>query len=318
MNELHRQDHGRRDDARDEPTGLADAQLARLVGVHASKPGYYARWRGTAADLERALAGWSEAERRADDLTMRNDQLRRGREQLARVRQAELISAERHRIARDLHDSVAQCLVGIGMHLEWSLRHTDPGSPGYDRLLASKELARAGLGWVRSAVNELSGLEHPGTALGQVLRDLAADFQAAGLLRVSVRVSGRQRQLSSTAEHSLFQIAQEGLWNVVRHAHASQAWLSLAYGDQQVRLGVADDGSGDPGRAARHLVPAESGPAPHQRHRGRGLRNMRERAAELGGDLRVRRRRGGGLRITVTAPVTAMEQPRSDPVPPAP
>ena len=284
-------DHGPTDQgpADEGPGGAAEARLAQLVGVHASKPGYYARWRGTAADLERALAGWDDAERRADELTRRNDQLRRAREHLARVRQAELVSAERHRIARDLHDSVAQCLVGIGMHLEWCSRHADPGSDGYDRLLASKELARAGLGWVRSAVNELSGLEQPGTGLGHTLRDLAADFRSSGLLRISVRVSGHQRQLSVTAEHSLFQIAQEALWNVVRHAHASQAWLSLAYGPDQVRLSVADDGSGDPRRAARRG--------------GHGLRNMAERSAELGGGLRIRRRRGGGLRVTVTVPL---------------
>jgi Histidine kinase len=57
---------------------------------------------------------------------------------------AKLVSAERHRIARDLHDSVAQSLIGIGLHLEWCQRHTDPDAPGYERLVASKELARAG------------------------------------------------------------------------------------------------------------------------------------------------------------------------------
>ncbi|HEX4093782.1 MAG TPA: histidine kinase [Trebonia sp.] len=278
-------------------TEIDDARLAQLVGVRASKTGYYARWRGTATDLERALAGWDDAERRADEMARRNDQLRRAREQLARVRQAEALSAERHRIARDLHDGVAQCLVGIGMHLEWCKRHTDRDAPEYDRLVASKELARAGLGWVRSAVDELSGLEHPGTGLGQALRDLGADFRSARLLRVSVRVSGCQRQLPVAVEHSLFQISQEGLWNVVRHARASRAWLSLGYADGQVRLGVADDGIGDPAETARHLAPDAT---PDGRH---GLRNMAERTSELDGVIRAGRRRGGGLRITVAIPI---------------
>jgi signal transduction histidine kinase len=278
---------------------IDDARLAQLVGVRASKTGYYARWRGTATDLERALAGWDDAERRADEMARRNEQLQRAREQLARVRQAEALSAERHRIARDLHDGVAQCLVGIGMHLEWCKRHTDLDAPGYDRLVASKELARAGLGWVRSAVDELSGLEHPGTGLGQALRDLAADFRSARLLRVSVRVSGCQRQLPAAVEHSLFQISQEGLWNVVRHAEASQAWLSLGYRGEQVRLSVADDGAGDPAAAARYLMPDALSRGRH------GLRYMAERTAELGGVIRAQRRRGGGLRIAVSIPVPA-------------
>ena len=280
-------------------TDTDETRLAQLVGVHSSKTGYYERWRG--------------AEQRAAELTRRNEQLRRAREQLARVRQAELVSAERHRIARDLHDSVAQSLVGIGMHLEWCQRHVDPGSPAYDRLVAGKELARAGLGWVRSAVAELSGLEHPGTGLGQALRDLAADFRSAGQLRVSVRVTGRQRQLSPAVEHALFQIAQEGLWNVVRHAAATQAWLTLAYADGQVRLSVSDDGRGDPAVARRYL-PA---PAPRQaenapRHGGHGIRNIYERAAELGGEARLWRRQGGGLRVSVRIPAPAPDPGTGD------
>jgi signal transduction histidine kinase len=278
-------------------TELDESRLAQLVGVRSSKTGYYARWRGTARDLERAVAARIAAEHRAAELAWRNDQLRRARDHLARVRQAELVSAERHRIARDLHDSVAQCLVGIGMNLEWCRRHMDPDAPGYERLVASRELARAGLGWVRSAVGELSGLEQPGTGLGHAMRDLAADFRAAGQLRVSVRVTGRPRQLPPAAEHALFQIAQEALWNVVRHAEASQAWLTLAYREDEIRLSVSDDGCGDPEAARGHLRAA--GP-----RRGRhGLRNIAERAAELGGEAVLLRRRGGvGLRITVAVP----------------
>jgi signal transduction histidine kinase len=245
---------------------------------------------------QQAVAGWTEAERRASELAMRNEQLRRARGQLARARQAELVSAERHRIARDLHDGVAQDLVGIGMHLEWCQRHLDAASPVYDRLLAGKELARAGLIQVRSAVAELSDLEHPGTGLAQALRDLATDFRSAGPLRVSVRVSGPRHQLPPEVEHSLFQIAQEGLWNVVRHAGAARAWLDLRYRPGQTRLSISDDGTGDPAVASRYLAAAAR---PRGRH---GLRNMVERTAELGGEVRVQRRRGGGLRIGVQVP----------------
>jgi len=266
-------------------TELDEARLEQLIGVRSSKTGYYAQWRG--------------AERRAAELTRRNEQLRRAREQLARVRQAEPVNAERHRIARDLHDSVAQCLVGIGMHLEWCHRHVDPGSPAYDRLVASKELARAGLGWVRSAVEELSGLEQPGTGLGQALRDLAADFRSAGLLRVSVRVTARQRQLLPATEHALFQIAQEGLWNAARHASATQAWVSLTYGADQITLSVSDDGMGDPATVSRYLSAAGQRQGRQPAH---GVRNIAERAAELGGEVTLRRRRGGGLRISVRVP----------------
>lgn len=209
---------------------------------------------------------------------------------------AELVSAERHRIARDLHDGVTQCLVGIGMHLEWCHRHLDAASPAHGRVVASKELARAGLGRIRFALAELSEPDPPGTALGQALRDLAADFRSSGPLPVSVRVSTHQRPLSPEAEHSLFQLAHEGLWNVVRHAEAAQAWLDLRYRAGEVRLAISDDGRGDPAAVRRYLSGAD-------RARGRyGLRNIAERAADLGGTVQVEPRRGGGLRIGVRVP----------------
>jgi signal transduction histidine kinase len=270
-------------------------------------------------DLRRqAMAGLAEAERHAEELASRNEQLRRARGQLARARQAELVSAERHRIARELHDGVAQCLVGIGMHLEWCHRHLDPASPAYQRLVASKELARAGLGRVRSAVAELSELERPGEGLGEALRDLAGNFRSAGPLRVSVRVGGPQRQLAPEVEHALFQIAQEGLWNVVRHAGAAQAWLNLQYRTGQTRLSISDNGHGDPAAARRHLA----GAAPRGRF---GLRIMAERAGELGGEVTVQRRRRGGLRIEARIPdkgpgtgAAAGAGPGAGPVAPAP
>jgi signal transduction histidine kinase len=259
-----------------------------------------------------AMAGRADAERHAEELASRNEQLRRARGQLARARQAELVSAERHRIGRELHDGVAQCLVGIGMHLEWCHRHLDPASPAYERLVASKELARAGLGRVRSAVAELSELEQPGTGLRQALRELAGNFRSTGPLRVSVRVSGYQRQLAPETEHALFQMAQEGLWNVVRHAGAGQAWLNLQYGPGQTRLSISDDGEGDPVAARRHLA---GRPAARGRY---GLRIMAERASELGGEVSVRRRRGGGLRIEVRLPdPDPAEVPGTGPGPPA-
>lgn len=244
----------------------------------------------------RAVDGWAEAERRAAELTRRNDQLRHARGQLARARQAELVSTERHRIARDLHDGVAQCLVGIGMHLEWCHRHLDPAAAAYGRVVASKELARSALGRIRAAVYQLGQLERADGGLARALRDLAADFRSVGLLPVSVRVYGGQRELPLEVEHSLFQVSQEALWNVVRHARAGRAWLELRYQPTGTMLTITDDGCGDPAVVNGYL---RAGGRPRSRH---GLRNIGERAAELGGEARAERRPGGGLRVRVRIP----------------
>lgn len=247
----------------------------------------------------RAVDGWGEAERRAAELTRRNEQLQHARGQLARARQAELVSTERHRIARDLHDGVAQCLVGIGMHLEWCHRHLDPGAVAYGRVVASKELARSALGRIRTAVFQLSQLERADGGLAGALRDLAADFRSVGLLPVSVRVYGGQRGLPLEVEHSLFQVSQEALWNVVRHARAGRAWLELRYQPTGTSLTISDDGGGDPAVVNRHLRAAG------RSRSGHGLRNIGERAAELGGEAWAERRPGGGLRVRVRIPQRA-------------
>jgi signal transduction histidine kinase len=262
-----------------------------------------------------AVDGWSEAERRADELARRNSQLRRARGKLAQARRAEVVSRDRNRIARELHDGVAQYLVGIGMHAEWCARHVPADTPLHTRLRASKELARSALDRIRSAVHELSQLDRPGAGLGQALRELASDVRSLGLSDVQVTVRGRREPLPAELEHALFQITQEALWNVVRHAGASRAWVDLEYrtdevrpsGDlpvpdgprgRDVRLVVADDGRGRPEvlRAWSTAGHGESG----ERY---GLRNMRSRAEELGGVLEVTPRRGGGVRLLVSVPI---------------
>jgi len=85
----------------------------------------------------------------------------------------------------------------------------------------------------------------------------------------------------------------------VRHAGAARACLDLRYRTGEMRLSISDDGTGDPAVASRYLATAAR---PRGRH---GLRNMAERTAELGGEVWVRRRRGGGLRISVRVPDTA-------------
>ena len=97
--------------------------------------------------------------------------------------------------------------------------------------------------------------------------------------------AGAAGELAPAVEHALVQIAQEGLWNVVRHASAAQAWLNLQYRTGETRLIISDDGHGDPAAARRHLA----GEGTRDRY---GLRIMAERAGELGGAVRAPPSRG--------------------------
>ncbi len=251
----------------------------------------------------RAMVAWEEADRQARELEQRNRQLETAHRRLVEAGQRQLISQERHRIARELHDSVAQHLISIGMNLEWCRQQEPSSSDVHRQVSVSKELARAALTQMRSAIFELSALDGQRSGLRQALQDLADQFRAITQLRVTVRTRGRSCALPSPVEHALFHIAQEAMFNVARHAAAHRAWIELGYGPGVVRLVVADDGTGDAVAVRRLLEGARSS----RRGQHRGLVNIHERVDELKGTVGVLARRGGGIRVTVTVPLPGAE-----------
>jgi signal transduction histidine kinase len=248
---------------------------------------------------------YQEANRQTRELEERNRQLEMAHRRLGEAAQRQLIAQERHRIARELHDSVAQHLISIGMNLEWC-RQREPTSSAVSRRVAvTKELARSALTQMRVAIFELSELDTRRAGMPGVLRDLAKEFRAITPLRVRVHVRGEAVALPMTVQHALFHIAQEAMFNVVRHAHARCIWVELRYDQGTVRLSVADDGTGDAHAVRRQLSRAASAATDSADHHG--LLNIAERAREAHGSVRVLARRGGGVRVAVTVPLPSAE-----------
>jgi nitrate/nitrite-specific signal transduction histidine kinase len=147
-------------------------------------------------------------------------------------------------------------------------------------------------------IYELSSAEHP-MDLRTALEELVEELTHTTDLEITLRTRGRRRALSPAAEHALAQIAREALFNVARHAGATRGWLTVRYGDRSVGLIVADDGGGDPERLQRKLGRA----ARRGSNYHRGLANIAESARGLGAGVRFAARRGGGVRLEVTAPL---------------
>jgi len=248
----------------------------------------------------RVTALYEEAQHRAGELEARNSQLHRAQRRLVEARQHQLITRERNRIARDLHDSVAQYLVSIGMTLDWCRQQLPEASPVHERTVAAKELARRAVDRIREAIYELSVLESGEVGLIEALHDLAQDFRKTARLAVGVHVRGAPYHLAPATEYALFQIAQEAVFNVYKHARASSARIDLCYRPKQVWLAIADDGVGDAAMLRARVAQASS-PARSGYHRG--LANMAQRARELGGTATVAARRGGGVVVRLTIPV---------------
>ncbi len=253
------------------------------------------RFRAQAVDL------YEQAEQHARALEERNHQLSQARGRLLEAEERHLLHEERSRIARELHDSVAQYLLSIGMMVEWCRPLVEPDSPVHERLGLAKELARAGVEQVRTAIFALASADDPPAGeLLAALERLGQGVSRLANLAVVVRVDGMPFALDPRVERALYRIAQEALFNVARHAHASSVSVRIAYEPGRVRLVVRDDGTGDAAMLRARL--AEAGRSPVDGHH-RGLANMARRAWELGGALRIARVAGGGVVIVVTVPL---------------
>lgn len=248
---------------------------------------------------QRAATLYDEAERQAADLAERHRQLAETRHSLDSALQREVIDHERHRIARELHDSVAQHVVSAGLTIEWCRAEVDLDTEVRQRLDHAKALTRTAVEQLRAAIYAIGHSDHePGQGLPEMLGRLTT-FHMSADLTVSVRVEGRPIPLSRDQEQSLFRIASECLFNTAQHAHATRVIIRLSYAGERLRLSVADDGDGDP-EALRRLS-AGNLAAANGYHRG--LANMITRAAEMQGSLQFRRARLGGIRVEVTVPL---------------
>jgi ligand-binding sensor domain-containing protein/signal transduction histidine kinase len=202
------------------------------------------------------------------------------------------VLAERNRIAREIHDTLAQGFVGIAVQLDTVAKmHAVSAEAARDHLDRARILARSSLAEARRTVWALRAGALETADLAGALREVAD--QLSGETPVAVEVSGDRRRLSPEVENNLFRIGQEALANAVRHAQARRIRVDLDYGDRRVRLSVCDDGRGFDVEAATHAAPGHF-----------GLAGIRERVHNLGGELTVRSGRGDGAELIVEVPVS--------------
>jgi two-component system sensor histidine kinase UhpB len=184
--------------------------------------------------------------------------------------------AERDRIARELHDDVGQSLTVLLLELARARR------TGSEAALAEAQAtARSVLQDVRQICHQLRPESLDDLGLASALTTLAARVSEAARLKVDVEVDEDLPQLPPAAELVVLRVAQEGLTNVVRHAGASHARLTLRGFGGGVSLRIADDGRGIPGAMAA----------------GGGIRGMRERALSVGARLTLEAAGPAGLEV---------------------
>lgn len=234
------------------------------------------------------MAGLLSRERRAHAVALRAQEV------------AEAVTAERLRIARELHDMVAHSIgiIAIQAGVGGRVIQTQPAQ-AREALRAIEATSRETLSGLRRTLVSLRQADRGDTAsersplapspgLADVER-LAAATAGAGI-RVDVRRNGKQRPVPADIDLSAYRIVQEALTNVVRHAGTGRCRVAIDYGDEELSVEVVDDGRGAADNGSAH---------------GFGIIGMRERAGLLGGHLSAGPRPEGGFRVAARLPLPA-------------
>jgi signal transduction histidine kinase len=208
------------------------------------------------------------------------------------------VLVERQRLAREIHDALAQGFASISLGLGAARPSTQSLEGEARRHLEQAEVtAREGLAEARRLVWALRPEALEKRSLPEALEKLAANWTLESGVEAGVQTEGEGQALGPEVEAALLRVAQEALANARKHAGAGRVMLTLTYLDDAVVLDVRDDGAGfDPEIPGRDGSPlAETG--------GFGLVSMRERARELGGSLRLESFPGEGTVVNVELPL---------------
>lgn len=296
-----------------------ESVLRILAGQTAAALHNCALYQRGEALLRRSEQLREQASRHAEDLAERNEQLQRTQQELFLAHQHQVLDDERHRIARELHDSVTQFVLSAGMQIELC-RSELTDARLLERLGTAKDLTRRAVEQLRSAIYALSDDHLGDQGLPAMLERLpgmhmlSTTLHADRDLQVEVRIGGHPEALPAGAEQSLFRVAGEALFNTAVHAEASRAVVRLTYREDRVVLSVSDDGRGRPDEVRRSLRAAARCPSGEHR----GLPNIQARARELGGTMTLTKARIGGLQLQVSVPLPIHWPPGCAPLDTAP
>lgn len=207
----------------------------------------------------------------------------------AQARESAVI-AERNRMARDIHDTLAQGFTGVIVQLEAASDATAQGlgheaATHVDR---ARQLARESLAEARRSVLALRQRDADGRDLASAIEAMLVRITAGTRLKPVFRLRGKPAQLPLAWEENLLRISQEAVTNSLRHAGAKRFSATLSFFVDEVRLTLADDGKG-----------LATGP----RREGLGLVGIAERAAAMGGRHKLSSRTGAGVTLRISIPL---------------
>jgi signal transduction histidine kinase len=212
---------------------------------------------------------------------------------------------ERQRMAREIHDTLAQGLTGIITQLE-AAQQTSNDTERERRIGNAKQLARDSLAEARRSVQALRPQALEDSRFPDALAHEAARWSATSGVAAEVKTTGDAHALHPEVEVTLLRVAQEALANVAKHAAASRTGITLSYMGDVVTLDVRDDGTGFAVANGDNAAAGES--ADNHASGGFGLIAMRQRVGRLGGELEIESSPGAGTAVSASLPAIPLGQ----------
>ena len=203
---------------------------------------------------------------------------------------------ERKRIAREIHDGLAQTLANVVLRTEIAERmlNKDAISSAKEELSDLKVQVRSGIEEVRKIIFNLRPMALDDLGLVPALRKFTQDYEDKTKIRTKINLVGKESRLPSGMEVAIYRLVQEAFSNVLKHSHASHVTLEVTYQQQMVKIMVKDNGIGFIVEKIDRKIDKGS----HY-----GLMGMRERIELLEGRMEVESEKGNGTKISMIIPI---------------
>jgi signal transduction histidine kinase len=252
---------------------FVSGELRGFMGIHHSEKGSY---RADEIELAQALA---------HHVMMASH----GQELVEQQREAAILK-ERTRMARDIHDTLAQGFTGVIVQMEAAEEALldDDQEHAVGHVRRARELARNSLGEARRSVHALRPQALEKAAFADALQAIVKNTAAGTALQTEFQIIGKPHDLSPAVEENLLHIGQEALTNALKHAHASMFNAQISFDSDAVYLELRDNGDG-------FDVEGING-------EGIGLIGMKERADQIGATVKIISEPGKGTKITAVSP----------------
>jgi signal transduction histidine kinase len=204
------------------------------------------------------------------------------------------ILSERNRMAREIHDTLAQGLVATSVQLRLAKKKCAGQDGGAGQYIdAAQQLVRDSLEEARNSIWNMRAHVLENSDLAGALEGILKQLSDGSGVQTAFEVTGKARRLAPVMENNLLRVGQEAITNATKHAQAARIAVSLDFAEKQFRLTVRDDGQGF------------NAAAPPPGDGGFGLVGIRERAAQLKGELDIRSAPGQGTEVRLSVPLSS-------------